>query len=87
MFHILSNIETSYIQGALRQMQLVANLLDHFKKIEMQYIPIFGFIILNLPVYYTALCTKYKTEPRLSTICILSVIIRMEINQRDIILI
>ena len=45
---ILSLIyETSYMQGALRKMQLVAFFLDHFKKIEMQYISIFGFIILN----------------------------------------
>ena len=38
---------TIYIQGALRKMQLIAYFLDHFKKIEIRYISIFGFIILN----------------------------------------
>ena len=45
---ILSPIyETSYIQGALQKVQLVAYFLDHFKEIEMHYVSIFGFINLN----------------------------------------
>ena len=38
---------TSYIQVALQKMQLIAYFLDYFKKIEIQDISIFGFIILN----------------------------------------
>ena len=48
VFHTLSLIyRTNYIQGAPRKMQLIAYFLDYFKKIEMQHISVFGFIILN----------------------------------------